>query len=98
MKAKPLTDNDGVLGGHVVFCPGCRIGHLFDLRWTFNRDFERPTFTPSMLVNAELSKRYPDAKRCHSYVTDGRIQFLDDCDHDLKGQTVDLPDLEAEDW
>ena len=30
---------------------------------------------------------------CHSFVTDGMIQFLDDCTHDLKGQTVELPDF-----
>lgn len=30
---------------------------------------------------------------CHSFVTDGRIQFLGDCTHALAGQTVDLPDL-----
>ena len=30
---------------------------------------------------------------CHSFVTDGRIQFLGDCTHVLAGQTVDLPDL-----
>lgn len=30
---------------------------------------------------------------CHSFVTDGRIQFLNDCTHALAGQTVDLPDL-----
>lgn len=30
---------------------------------------------------------------CHSFVTDGRIQFLGDCTHDLAGQTVDLPDF-----
>lgn len=28
---------------------------------------------------------------CHSFVTDGRIQFLGDCTHDLAGKTVDLP-------
>lgn len=32
-------------------------------------------------------------KRCHSYVTDGMIRFLDDCSHTLKNQTVPLPDL-----
>lgn len=32
-------------------------------------------------------------KVCHSFVTDGRIQFLGDCTHALAGQTVDLPDL-----
>ena len=30
---------------------------------------------------------------CHSFITDGRIQFLNDCTHDLKGQTVDLPEI-----
>jgi hypothetical protein len=29
--------------------------------------------------------------QCHSYVTEGRIQFLGDCSHELAGQTVDLP-------
>jgi hypothetical protein len=29
---------------------------------------------------------------CHSFVTDGRIQFLGDCTHALAGQTVDLPE------
>lgn len=28
---------------------------------------------------------------CHSFVTDGRIQFLGDSTHMLAGQTVDLP-------
>ena len=30
---------------------------------------------------------------CHSFVTDGRIQFLGDCTHSLAGQTVDMPDF-----
>jgi hypothetical protein len=29
---------------------------------------------------------------CHSFVTDGQIQFLSDCTHALAGQTVSLPD------
>lgn len=29
---------------------------------------------------------------CHSFVTDGMIQFLGDCTHALAGQTVALPD------
>lgn len=35
------------------------------------------------------------AKVCHSFVTDGRIQYLGDCTHGLAGQTVDLPEWEA---
>lgn len=33
--------------------------------------------------------------RCHSYVTDGRIRFLNDSTHALAGQTVDLPDIDG---
>lgn len=31
--------------------------------------------------------------QCHSFVTDGRIQFLPDSSHKLAGQTIDLPEL-----
>lgn len=33
---------------------------------------------------------------CHSYVIDGRIQFLDDCTHELAGQTVAIPEWPAD--
>lgn len=35
-------------------------------------------------------------QRCHSFVTDGQIIFLDDCSHELKGQTVSLLPKEME--
>jgi hypothetical protein len=34
---------------------------------------------------------------CHSYVTNGMIEFLDDCTHELAGETVPLPVLEEYD-
>lgn len=33
---------------------------------------------------------------CHSFVTEGKIQFLSDSTHALAGQTVDLPDFPCE--
>lgn len=42
---------------------------------------------------------HPDAPapfkctQCHSFVREGRIQFLEDCTHVLANQTVELPDL-----
>lgn len=37
-------------------------------------------------------------RTCHSFVTDGRIEYLGDCTHALAGQTVDLADWpDAED-
>ena len=56
--------------------------------WSWNGSYDTPTFFPSLLVN----KDYPD--RCHSFVTNGNIQFLNDCHHELRGKTVALPDWE----
>ena len=87
------------------WCPGCDQAHGITYAggapWTWNGDLERPTFTPSVLVKfhgyphgidpaGEVQK--PGPQVCHSFVTDGRIQFLDDCTHALAGQTVDLPE------
>lgn len=33
---------------------------------------------------------------CHSFVRDGRIEFLQDCTHALAGQTVDIPPWPAD--
>jgi hypothetical protein len=63
-----------------------------DKGWQFNGDVEKPTFTPSLLA----FNSPPPNGRCHSFVKDGRIQFLGDCTHELKGQTVDLPDIKEE--
>lgn len=38
----------------------------------------------------------PSCGICHSFVTNGRIEFLGDCTHHLKGTTVELPELSAE--
>lgn len=32
-------------------------------------------------------------QRCHTFITDGKVQFLSDCTHALAGQTLDLPEL-----
>jgi uncharacterized C2H2 Zn-finger protein len=65
--------------------------HCVDVnRWSFNGDFEKPTFSPSVLVTGGEHET-----RCHSFVRDGRIEYLGDCTHPLAGQTVDLPEMEA---
>jgi len=69
----------------LIFCPACKHGHAMNDRWTFNGDFEKPTFNPSLLVEGEI--------RCHSFVRDGKIQYLSDCTHALAGQTVELEEF-----
>lgn len=69
-------------------------GHI----WYFNGDFDKPTIRASVLTriyifNPETNKWDREDKRCHSFITDGMIQFLGDCQHNLAGQTVELPDM-----
>ena len=73
---------------HLFWCPGCERTHGFSAnRWIFNGDLEQPTVSPSILSMGSAWEGW----RCHSFITDGRIQFLDDCTHALAGQTVELP-------
>jgi hypothetical protein len=86
-KARGYTDpNDGgVAGAHTVPFTGGSVV------WQFNNDVERPTLTPSLLLHYTHTEGGPYV--CHSFVTNGRIQYLGDCTHPLAGQTVDLPEI-----
>lgn len=86
-------------------CPGCEGGHAVPTKgfypdqpergWGWNRSLEAPTLTPSILVHPhDASPPFKPQPLCHSYITDGRIQFLADCTHKLAGQTVDVPEWE----
>ena len=97
-------------GGLVAFwCPGCCEYHQVRVEygrgrvWGFNGNYDRPSFSPSILVRTghyvpgmtryECSCRSgvkDECRICHSYVTDGQIQFLDDCTHHLAGRTIPL--------
>lgn len=77
--------------------------------WGWNGNVEKPTFTPSVLAQGhsivtdekgEWTGEYhrdaagePIELRCHTFITDGMVQFLQDCSHELAGQTLPLPDL-----
>ena len=81
-------------GCYMIFCPGCKCGHKFDSRWAFNGNMEKPTFVGSMLVKWTADRSDgPIDHVCHSFVREGKIQFLSDCTHHLVNQTVDLPDF-----
>ncbi len=82
-------------------CPGCKTSHAvqhgsdFGPSWGWNGSLEKPTLTPSVLVTypgADAGRDGAPPAVCHSFVTDGRIQFLGDCTHALAGQTVELPE------
>ena len=81
------------------WCPGCDGIHGIRAKgqspcWDFNGDLVKPTFSPSHLTgwHGDDGKKFSE-HRCHSFIKDGKIQFLNDCHHKLAGQTVDLPPL-----
>lgn len=107
-RVKGLTDSQGRNLGVRFVCPGCGMNHalytqhtpaeVIGPRWSFNDNHDRPTLSPSIHARGAFieGRDEPDdwdnAAVCHSFVTDGRIQFLGDCTHALAGQTVDLPE------
>jgi hypothetical protein len=71
--------------------------------WDFDGNYDAPTFSPSINVTGfrritddehtrlMAGENIPPTPRvCHSFVRAGRIEFLGDCTHALKGQTVHL--------
>ena len=88
-KLHETVQQDGTHYSWVFFCPACDSLHQCDSRWTFNGNVNAPTFRASILVHPEPSIGRP---LCHSFVTDGRIEYLSDCTHAMAGKTVDLPD------
>jgi hypothetical protein len=81
------------------YCPGCQATHRIAVgtpyangaNWTFNGDAETPTFSPSINVGPG------GPLQCHYFIRAGQIEYCGDCHHDLKGQTVALPEI-PQDW
>jgi len=100
--SKIRNSDNGIILFH---CPGCGCAHGVSNQWQYNGNPDSPTITPSILVRAAKWPTADECTRilagekiklvptiCHSFVTDGKIQFLSDCTHTLAGQTVALPE------
>lgn len=88
-------------GTYLAFkCPGCKREHMVRVKdlfsqsphWSWNESLDLPTLYPSVVVR---TRQEGDEFVCHSWVKDGRIQFLDDSTHALVGITIDLPRYES---
>lgn len=100
MKIRPIDRIQPGADGYYEFaCPGCHTNHSIplikgsenQLGWGWNGSVDLPTISPSIFVNRGRSN--PTKDQCHSFVRDGRIEFLGDCSHHLAGQTVTLLDI-----
>jgi len=73
----------------MFWCIGCQEFHWFNDSWNLTGTDEKPTVQPSILVSMP-----PTDYRCHSFITNGQIKYLDDCSHDRAGETVNMIDIE----
>lgn len=98
MKSKLLKnaiDGEGkdIPGMYEFHCPGCAKSHhvwtgqaqQFRHTWQFNGNFDSPTFSPSLLIDQSKPER-----RCHFFIENGHIKYLDDCHHGLRGKIVPM--------
>lgn len=92
-----------------MWCPGCADLHAAEVegqpRWEWDGNLDAPTISPSIKVTGvqwETSSPFhkphhavaPKGQTCcHSFVRQGRWEFLGDCTHHLADQTVPLPPL-----
>lgn len=100
---------DNTVGQYFFECPGCGELHAVWTTdegyphpiWSFNGDIDKPTVRASILVKYPATpeatdefKEWRTERICHSFITDGKIEFLSDCWHSLAGQIVEIPEIE----
>lgn len=80
--------------GYAHYCPGCDQMHGIPTKkpkpkatWTFDGNFEKPTFNPSMNIGPGF---------CHYILAAGILKYQPDCHHSLKSKDVPLPELPEE--
>lgn len=105
-KVKKVQYQDGRHYGWSFKCPGCGDYHCIPTNhadpqknWEFNGNPDSPTFSPSLKVGwvEPLDMPNPGTRHvCHSFIRDGRMQFLSDCTHKHAGQTLDMADVVLE--
>lgn len=110
MKVRESSYDDGgtVRKTWGLWCPGCDSLHQISDAWEVRLpDDDHLTVSPSILTwsdgrypkdpaTGEWGEWDPTPWRCHSFIRDGRWEFLTDSTHHLAGQTVPMVDLP--DW
>jgi hypothetical protein len=80
----------------IFWCPGCKCAHgvwtsrknSMNAIWTFNGNMDSPTFAPSILIKHNFVGGKETC--CHTFVRDGKIEFLGDCTHEFAGKTIPM--------
>jgi len=75
-----------------VYCPACDELHHFNDTWRVTDETTAPTVTPSLLVTTSKGEN-AEKSICHFYIRKGRIDYLGDCSHKLRGQNFPMPPI-----
>lgn len=89
-----LLEIDNRPGYYIFDCPGCGCSHWLNTNpkygaaWQLSGGVDKPTVSPSILVNPVDHRN-----RCHFFIKNGQMQYLNDCHHNLKNRTVDMVEM-----
>ena len=94
-----VASGSAVIASLSALCPACgfehsfsvdfeRRGHHTNYVWEFNGDYDKPTFSPSILSNKDKWQKHHPV--CHSFLKEGVWQFLGDCTHEMANQHVPM--------
>jgi|SRR5271157_470243 len=91
------------------WCPACDEMHPLPDRWQFNGNLEKPTFIPSFrhtgykkhIENGVWTDPWWDRDAagnvipscCHYVLTDGVMNFCNDCTHGMSNEKIPMPNL-----
>jgi hypothetical protein len=91
---------------HAVYVEGADFPHKWQWNGSMDKPTFSPSLLlkAPMWIPPVTGENYEEFKKnpwtqtqvetiCHSFIKDGMIQFLGDCTHHLKGQTVEIPDF-----
>lgn len=104
MKVRQIQ-RKGKIIGYSFLCFGCGCDHVIytdidaiGIKWWFNNNLAKPTFSPSVLLRTgsladpkHIDEVPPTC--CHFFIKNGCIEYLTDCTHYLKGQTIELLEI-----
>ena len=90
--SKVFVYSDGIIA---YPCPGCGEFHGLNIpghpsKWYWNGDKDKPSISPSVLRKSGPLPNGSYKTICHHFVKEGKLEFLGDCTHELKGQTVEM--------
>jgi hypothetical protein len=87
-KIKPSLNFETI----TFYCHGCQQTHTlpicpYENGLAFSGTPDKPSLMPAVLIT-------DGTNLCHSLITDGKIRYLSDSNHQLSGKEIELPDYE----